>query len=143
MPAGLLAIPTWGLMAIGAGLFLAVAVLVAVALRPKKAAHEADPGIAWGKPHGELPPEEPAPVASAAPPTFEPLPPSSAPLPPLPARQGARAPARQPEFEAAPAVPAGPTHYCRCPACQTQFTVNGPRPIVTNCPGCGRKGFLR
>ena len=139
MPAGLLAIPTWGLMAIGAVLFLAVAVVVALALRPRKAGEGLDPGIAWGNPHGDLPPEPlapaPAPGPAVAPPTFEPL-------PPRPARPSAPPPTRQPEFEAPPA-PAGPAHFCRCPACQTQFTVSGPKPIVTNCPGCGRKGFLR
>lgn len=121
MPFALAAIPTWGLMAIGAGLFLAVVAVLAVVLRrrPVTPGSEADPGIAWGNPHGELPPE-PAPSPASY------------------------APVEAPGSEAAPpSEPAGPVHSCRCPSCQTQFTVNGPKPIVTNCPGCGKKGFLR
>lgn len=37
----------------------------------------------------------------------------------------------------------GPSHQCRCPACKTQFSVNGTKPITTICPGCGKKGILR
>lgn len=37
----------------------------------------------------------------------------------------------------------GDTASCRCPACQTLFTVAGLRPLVTNCPGCGKRGVLR
>lgn len=44
---------------------------------------------------------------------------------------------------AAEAVPAGTTHHMKCPACATTFTAQGTKPIVTVCPGCGRKGVLR
>lgn len=43
------------------------------------------------------------------------------------------------------AVPTGPgeRHHIKCPACNTRFTVTGTKPIVTNCPHCGKKGILR
>ncbi len=129
-------IPTWGLMAIGAILFLAVVVVLAVALRKRPIPVGGEPGLgmAWGDPHGDLPPvDEPA---------WSPQPQPAAAAPAAPA---APAMAHPPEFEPSgpPPAPAGPTHHCRCPSCKTQFTVDGPKPIVTNCPGCGRKGFLR
>jgi hypothetical protein len=34
-------------------------------------------------------------------------------------------------------------HLISCPNCSTEFHVNGERPVVTNCPNCGRKGILR
>lgn len=34
-------------------------------------------------------------------------------------------------------------HQARCPACATTFTATGTKPIVTVCPGCGKKGILR
>jgi hypothetical protein len=34
-------------------------------------------------------------------------------------------------------------HMLSCPNCSTEFHVNGERPVVTNCPNCGRKGILR
>jgi ribosomal protein S27E len=42
-------------------------------------------------------------------------------------------------------VPVGPgeRHHIKCPACTTRFTVTGTKPIVTNCPHCGKKGILR
>jgi len=42
-------------------------------------------------------------------------------------------------------VPTGPgeRHHLKCPACSTRFTVTGTKPIVTNCPHCGKKGILR
>lgn len=41
--------------------------------------------------------------------------------------------------------PAAPEqrHVLRCPQCQHRFEVYGRKPIVTNCPNCGRKGILR
>jgi hypothetical protein len=41
------------------------------------------------------------------------------------------------------AGPAGEVHQARCPACATSFTATGQKPIVTVCPGCGKKGILR
>jgi hypothetical protein len=38
---------------------------------------------------------------------------------------------------------AGEVHQARCPACATSFTATGSKPIVTVCPGCGKKGILR
>ncbi len=35
------------------------------------------------------------------------------------------------------------THRLRCPQCSHRFEVSGTKPIVTNCPNCGRKGILR
>jgi hypothetical protein len=46
------------------------------------------------------------------------------------------------ESEAAPADGAD-VHQARCPACATSFTATGTKPIVTVCPGCGKKGILR
>lgn len=37
----------------------------------------------------------------------------------------------------------GEVHQARCPACATSFTATGTKPIVTVCPGCGKKGILR
>lgn len=34
-------------------------------------------------------------------------------------------------------------HTLQCPACQTQFTAAGTRPLTTVCPGCNRTGILR
>jgi hypothetical protein len=34
-------------------------------------------------------------------------------------------------------------HHLRCPNCAHDFHVAGERPIVTECPNCGRKGVLR
>jgi hypothetical protein len=33
-------------------------------------------------------------------------------------------------------------HHIRCPNCDTRFTAVGSRPLVTHCPGCGKKGVL-
>ncbi len=51
-----------------------------------------------------------------------------------------------PEAAVAPLAPVaqtGDVHHARCPACQTQFTAMGTKPVVTACPGCGKKGVLR
>lgn len=40
-------------------------------------------------------------------------------------------------------APAEQRHVLRCPQCQHRFEVYGTKPIVTNCPNCGRKGILR
>lgn len=56
------------------------------------------------------------------------------------------APAAPTEVEATtqePATVATDLHRLRCPECAHRFEVNGTRPIVTNCPNCGRKGILR
>lgn len=34
------------------------------------------------------------------------------------------------------------THHIKCPSCDTRFTAVGERPLVTHCPGCGKKGVL-
>lgn len=39
--------------------------------------------------------------------------------------------------------PPAEVHQARCPACATSFTATGQKPIVTVCPGCGKKGILR
>lgn len=43
----------------------------------------------------------------------------------------------------APPVESGEVHQARCPACATSFTVTGTKPVITVCPGCGKKGILR
>jgi hypothetical protein len=108
------------LYAVGAGLFLLVLVLVLVLVarsRRRREAPQQPSGVSWGEPMEPLP----EPTGSLAPASF---------------------PEPQPDPLAAAPAPAQ-VHYCRCPACQTQFTVNGTKPIVTNCPGCGKKGYLR
>ncbi len=35
------------------------------------------------------------------------------------------------------------THTLQCPACATQFTATGSKPLTTTCPGCNRTGILR
>lgn len=51
----------------------------------------------------------------------------------------------EPLAEEAPAaaVEPGERHRMRCPECDHMFEVVGRKPIVTNCPNCGRKGILR
>jgi len=39
--------------------------------------------------------------------------------------------------------PPAEVHQARCPSCGTSFTATGTKPIVTVCPGCGKKGILR
>ena len=39
--------------------------------------------------------------------------------------------------------PPAEVHQARCPSCGTSFTAAGTKPIVTVCPGCGKKGILR
>ena len=123
----------WVLMVIGAGLFLLVLLAVVLAIRARKAS--LGPGAApapdeatWGSALSD-PLPEPA-VAGEVSVEGGAWP---EPMPEQPLSDGT---------ETAPPA-AGQVHYCRCPACQTQFTVNGLKPIVTNCPGCGKKGYLR
>mgnify|MGYP001619396021 CR=1 FL=1 len=107
------------LYAVGAGLFLLVLILVLVLVMRSRRQGEApppSPDVSWGDP------TEPRPEPGAS--------------------DAAAFPEPAPESLSPPATPAQ-VHYCRCPACQTQFTVNGTKPIVTNCPGCGKKGYLR
>lgn len=108
------------LYGVGAGLFLLVLILVLVLVSRSRRPREALPGeqaVSWDEPVQDLPQQGDAPAPAAFPePAPDPL--AAAPAP-------------------------GQVHYCRCPACQTQFTVNGTKPIVTNCPGCGKKGYLR
>jgi hypothetical protein len=47
------------------------------------------------------------------------------------------------DAEAEEGAVAGETHRMKCPECQHRFEVQGSKPIVTNCPNCGRKGILR
>lgn len=106
------------LYAIGAGLFLLVLLLVVVLVMRSRRQREATPPpgqVSWGDEAAPEPVGAPSPAAFPEP-TPDPL---------------------------AAAEPPGQVHYCRCPACQTQFTVTGTKPIVTNCPGCGKKGYLR
>ena len=131
-------IPDWVWLAIGGGLFFLIVLAIVLSLRSRRApTPDEAAGFAWDPGAADAPqPPEPAAaapgtdVAAFPPPAADPLAPAPAPA----------------AFEAPPAAPpaeSGPVHYCRCPACQTQFTVNGPKPIVTNCPGCGKKGYLR
>lgn len=56
------------------------------------------------------------------------------------------APAAASKAKAEPKPAAGVAeqrHALRCPQCQHRFEVFGRKPIVTNCPNCGRKGILR
>jgi hypothetical protein len=114
-------VPDKILFGIGAGVLLLVLLAVVLAMRARRrgVAPPADPSIGWGD----------------APPLPEPA------VTEDPAYGAAAFP--EPPQAMAPAPTAGPVYYCRCPACQTQFTVNGTKPIVTNCPGCGKKGYLR
>ena len=107
------------LYGIGAGLFVLVLILVLLLLSRGRRSKEPvpPPAPAWGDLKEPLPQYTTSSEPAAFPePTPDPL---------------AEAPA--------PAQ----VHYCKCPACATQFTVNGTKPIVTNCPGCGKKGYLR
>jgi hypothetical protein len=57
---------------------------------------------------------------------FQPLP------PPAPAEESFPAPAQE-----------SPMYHVKCPACTADFSVAGPKPIKSVCPGCGRNGILR
>jgi len=122
-------VPDWVWVAIGAGLLLLVVLAILLATRKAQRASEAaetDPSLGWDESMAPLP----EPAVAGGPPADE-----VAPWPePVPDPSGAAPPAT---------ADVGEVHYCRCPACQTQFTVTGPKPIVTNCPGCGKKGYLR
>lgn len=105
----------WVLYGVGAGLFVLIMVgLVWLVRRRKARVLEPDATYAWGEPAEVPPPETALPTALASPPPA-----------------------------AAPPAPTGPVHVCKCPHCKTQFSVTGNKPIVTNCPGCGKKGYLR
>lgn len=107
-------------IAVGAGAFLVLLLAIALVVRARKRdaarSPDEDAGFAWD----EGLTGEPGPAA--APPAVAEAP---APVPPP------------------PAAPAAQAHQCKCPACGTIFSVTGPKPIVTNCPGCGKKGYLR
>lgn len=124
-------VPNWVLLAIGAGIFLLVLLAIVLSLRARRnrAAPLPEPAFAWGD----------------APPLTEPIVTSEPGFDQVAFPEQAPDPMAAPlDPEPAPAAAAGgQIHYCRCPACQTQFTVNGMKPIVTNCPGCGKKGYLR
>lgn len=109
-------------LAVGAGLFLTIVLAVVLLLNARRhgAAPAPDNSMAWGDAAPLTEPavaEDPALGTAAFPdPATDPL---------------------------AVAPPPSQPHHCRCPACQTRFTVSGAKPIVTNCPGCGKKGYLR
>lgn len=60
------------------------------------------------------------------------------------AEQPTEASQEEPEVVAeAEGAAAGETHRLKCPQCSHSFQVSGTKPIVTNCPNCGRRGILR
>lgn len=133
--------------AVGAGIMFLILLALALSLRARsKRRHQEEGSYAWGEPSAvpEQPPEAVQQDAEMA--AFpDQLPdPASAPVGEEAWVAEQPAAAEQAPLPTAPAAPAsGEVHYCRCPSCQTQFSVNGPKPIVTNCPGCGKKGYLR
>lgn len=148
----------WVGYGVGVGLFVLLVVSLAVLVgRRKRALYpEPDPTFAWGDPASVTAASvQPPQISAMAPPQALAEPPRPAMETPPPARP---TPASPPPAQRAPAVgaaatatPASPTpaaprwteHVCKCPGCQTQFSVRGQKPIMTNCPGCGRKGYLR
>ena len=34
-------------------------------------------------------------------------------------------------------------HYLHCPDCDADFVVVGKKPLLTKCPSCGAKGYLK
>lgn len=125
--------------AVGAGILFLVLLAVALSLRARSQRRaQASGSYAW---------EEAAP-APPGPDTAQQEEMAAFPNPlPEPASATVAEEALAPEPPATHVQPSASAndevHYCRCPSCQTQFTVNGPKPIVTNCPGCGKKGYLR
>jgi hypothetical protein len=125
----------WVLYAIGAGLFVLLVVSLAALVRRRvPAGREPAEAIDWGDltPPGAQDMTPPSPQPQAPPPQA-----------PAPARPSLAPPVAEFHPEPAATAPVGPIHYCKCPGCQTQFSVSGPKPIVTHCPGCGKKGYLR
>src|SRR5687767_7277422 len=126
--AAIAGIPEWAWLGIGGMLFFVALVAVLLSLRRRGPAARAEPGVVWDDAVLD------APAAPAA-------------QPPAVTEVGWEDLPAQPDVHAEPPASVveetGPVHHCRCPGCQTQFTVTGAKPIVTHCPGCGKKGYLR
>lgn len=130
------------LIVIGALLFGAAVVAVTLAVRARARNHSPPPAdltYAWGEPHGDFAPVPQEAVAPTA--TLAPAPAGPA----VSVASPGQATGQVTVLEPAPVPPgvAARRFLLKCPACQSQFSVEGVKPIVTNCPGCGKKGILR